>query len=150
MPRIKLIRTRKPKIPKLRLDRHAWGLVGDIAIGDMLERIDKQQAPDRRKLKRNAKSTRERKRRQGKPILALHDTGKRFHRPEGYKKKFMRRGRGVVVFPKDRKVAKYVTSMYPEHRTGYRWIGMSKAAWRAVRALIRKELRKQIKKARRG
>ena len=143
MSRLRLKRTRKPKIPKLQVSRRHWTAVGNIAIGDMLERVDRQLEPDGKPLKRNAPSTLARKRRRDAFPLSLVDTGKRFHRKSGYEIKRLPRGAGVIVAPRDKKVTGYVIKM------GYNLIGMSREAWAAVRAVIRAALRESIKKARR-
>lgn len=133
----------KAKVPGLRKAlkfrfEDAWmRKVGEVIVADQLDRIDKQQTPTGARLKRNRASTLARKRRQGKPLLSMVDTGRRFAKAAAYRIEVTRRG--VKVSPGDKAVARHLLAR------GYKLIGLSKRGRAAVRAMFKIEIKRQVK-----
>jgi hypothetical protein len=136
-------RVRKPP-PRgaLKLDRKFWENVAHVVVGDNLERIDRQMTPEGGRIKINAPSTLERKRRQGKPEISLVDTATRYIRGGflSYRPTFLPGGTGVRVSPVHMRVARYLLDR------GYRWFGLGNRGRAAIRALFREEVRRVLRR----
>lgn len=134
--------------PDLKWSDKFWLEVAKVAEASTLESIRNQKQRDGSKLKVNAKSTRDRKRRKGRPLLSLVDEKHRFTKG-GQNSwdiiKFLPGNTGIVIAGATvelRKLVEYVTEK------GYiGWLGLHTAGVRAVRALMRREVKRQFRKA---
>jgi len=64
--------------PKIRFPEKTWRDVGDLVVGDIRERVYKQETIDGGRIKENAPSTLDSKKRRGKPLKSLIDKMRRF------------------------------------------------------------------------
>jgi len=145
---VKLIRKRAINMPEFRWSREFWDRCGKVVEGSTLDMIRSQTTMDGSRIKQNAPSTRERKRKKGRPRLSLVDEKHRFVKGGGQSWKIIRylpRNTGIVVAAANaelRKLVRYVVGM------GYTgWLGLSSKSEKAIRALIREEVRRQFRAA---
>lgn len=146
-----IVRKRAVKMPEFRWSRDFWNKVGKVVEGSTLDMIRKQTTMDGSRIKTNAPSTRERKRRAGRPLLSLVDKEHRFVRGGQQSWKIIRylpRNTGIAVAAATRELAELVHHVVEMGYTG--WLGLSQSAVGAVRALIREEMRRMFREAAKG
>lgn len=145
---VKLVPKRHVRMPELRWSREFWGKVGKVAEGAALDNLRQQRTTDGGRLKANAPKTRERKRKEGKPLLSLVDEEHRFVRGNRQSWKILRylpRNTGVVVGAATDELKKLVRYTAKMGYVGY--LGLSTQQLKAVRALIRQEFRAMFRTA---
>jgi hypothetical protein len=142
---VKFRRKRKSSIPPLVFDRPFWTKVAAVLAADQVDRVEKQRSAAGGAIKRNAQSTLDRKQAQGKPPLSLVDEKQRFiqERFGSYEPVFYEAGRGVKIRVRSEKMRNVARHLI---KRGYEWIGMSRDASKAIRALFRADIRKQLRR----
>jgi hypothetical protein len=152
MIKLKIERTRVYATPpKLRFPKSFWDKVARVAEGSTLENIRMQKQRSGAGLKRNAPSTRERKRKKGRPQLSLVDEKHRF--VKGGRRswtilKYLPDGIGIEIGGATDALRRLVG--YAVDRGYVGWLGLSADGVAAVSALIRKEIKAQFRKAQKG
>ncbi|HJW76567.1 MAG TPA: hypothetical protein VJ787_13035 [Thermoleophilia bacterium] len=125
-----------------------WRDVGAVTIMSIIDNIERQRQASGSALKRNAPSTLERKRKQGRGQRALVDAKHRFvQRGQGSWKiaKYLPRGSGIII---DAATAELRELVGHVRETGYTgWEGLSKDAWGAVLAAMREEIKRALRRA---
>lgn len=147
MLRLTVTRRIRAKLPHLTgFSREFWDDAGKIVIGGVLDNIAKQKTAEGGPLKVNAPSTRDRKRRQGKPLLSLVDELHRLVRAASWTiVRFLPRGSGIVVGAATAQVGALMRHV---QEAGYQgWFGVSKAARAALKARLRLELQRLVGRA---
>jgi len=144
MPPVTLKRTTSVKGKVLIPGRRFLVGIAEICEDSILNNIAKQKSPDGSRLKKNAPSTRARKRRKGRPQLSLVDAEHRLVKGNFRSWKPLRlTPTEVVVGPATLEVArltKWTTRM------GYDFVGLSKKYVTKMRALFKEEIIRLIKK----
>lgn len=140
-------KSRGPTLPPLSFKRRFWTTVAKAMAADQVDRVERQETPGGGRIKRNAQSTLDRKRKQGKPQLSLVDERQSYiqDRFGSYEPVYLPRDSGVKIrirSAKMRKVAEYLIAK------GYDWIGISQALDGAIRALFRADIRRQLRERR--
>lgn len=150
--KVKIYSSSKITLPDVFLDEKAYDQIGKVAEASILDNIRRQQQADGSALKINAPSTRERKRRAGRPVLSLVDRLHRFVKgnQRSWKvRKTTKRGRvnGIEVVPATSELKKLVRYVQEKGYVG--WFGINKDAVAAIKEAVRESIRRQFKKARR-
>jgi len=142
---VKLIRVKKAELPTNFLDRATWDKVGKVAAAGVIDNIIKQTQADGQALKKNASSTIKRKRKLALPLLSLVFKDRSL--VKGAKQSFIWRiGRNSVTIRPATAEAKNRTKWVQQKGfTG--WFGISAATKTAIKALIRKSIKKAFSKA---
>lgn len=152
MLRMSVTRQVRAKLPTLAGFSPAfWNDVADIVIGGILANIAGQRTADGGRIKVNAPSTRERKRRHGQPLLSLVDLHHRLVRSGDASwtvQRFLPNGTGIVIGPADDMVADISRWVQEAGYTG--WIGISAKARAAIKARLRQELKALVAAGARG
>lgn len=153
MAKLRLIRTKKAKIPRLHmngLSDRFWEEVGKIVEGSILDNLRSQTAADGGPIKKNADSTRAQKLRKGTGLRSLIDEQHRFVQGSGGSWKVTKKrsdGLGITVGPSTAELKKLVQYVARLGYTGY--LGVSKEGVSAIKAALRNEIRRQFRKANR-
>jgi hypothetical protein len=145
MAKVELKRVVKAKLPQIKFGAAVWKQIGEIAEGGILDNIMRQRQADGRPIKENAPSTRERKRKEGKPQLSLIDRKKRFIKGGGGSWRFRVLKNGVVIRPAKAELKRI--SRWVQQKGYVGWFGLSEKHVEVIRAIFRKEIRKQFKGA---
>jgi len=145
----RLIRKKAAAVPEVRWSKQFLDECGKVVEGSTLDMIKKQQTADGGRLKMNAPSTRARKRRLGRPRLSLVDEKHRFVKGARQSWKIVRylpRNTGIVVAAANAELAKLVKYVVGMGYTG--WLGLSKNAGGAIKAAMRKDVKRMFREAR--
>lgn len=140
--RIRVTRRRRAQLPLIRsIPRPVLDEIGQVAAGAIIDNVLQQRQADGTRLKTNAPSTRERKRREGKPLLSLVDELHRFIQ-KGVGSwgivRYLPAGRGIVVGAMTEELRRLVRYVGAAGYTGF--IGLRPKHRAAIGAVIRRWL----------
>ena len=144
MMKVKVVRKKKAVMPTLRLDVKLLETIGKVAEGSILDNIKRQREADGSPLQRNAPSTRETKRRKGRPLLSLVDQFHRFARGKGrsFAQQIDTHGSRVYIEPATSELRRLSRWVQERGYTG--WFGLSAKSGELVRMMIRKWMQSQF------
>lgn len=150
MIRIKVLRKNAMKFPGLKLNATDLQKAGKVVEGSILDNIRRQQQTDGSTLKENAYSTRERKRKAGRPTLSLVDKLHRFVQGNGasWKSTVAESRNAVVVTPATAELAELSRNLQRRGYTG--WFGLNASGVEAIKAIIRNAIRRAFARSKRG
>ena len=122
--------------------------MGAIVGEGIVDNIERQQQADGRALKRNARSTMERKRRLGRALLSLIDKQRRFVKKRGRSWKVLGFTKtSVEVGPATQELSRLSKFVQKKGYTG--WLGSSARTQKKQLKIIRAELKRIFDRARR-
>jgi len=157
-----LERALRARLPEFQgLSKPFWQAVGKIIVTSILQNILNQKQADGSPIKRNAPSTLEAKRRMGRGSRSLVDALHRFVQGGGksWRVRLLRSGEsragtsithtygGVEVSPAPTLA---VLNRHVQEKGYIGWLGINKSARNAIRLELRKEVRRQFRRAASG
>lgn len=141
--KVKMVRVKGLKLPRVDFrDLFRSGDVQRAITAGIIDNVLKQKQADGSRLKRNAPSTLDRKRRQARPLLSLVDKKRRFVNASNWKTTTRKNVLRIRATGHLAQLIKYVGEM---GYTGY--IGVSATVLRVIKKIIKDDIKRILKKA---
>jgi hypothetical protein len=141
---LRMQREKRASFPSvLELDRAVLDKIGQVVAASVTDNVIRQRTVDGGRIKLNAPSTRERKRREGKPALSLIDEQRRFIKPGAWTWRVKRNS--VTILPSTSELRELMRELQERGYVG--WFGASPKALAAVREIVKAYIMRRFEEA---
>ncbi len=143
---VRIVRIRRAEIPKGILNTADFKKMGKTVEAGILKNIRTQKQATGAPIKRNAQSTIDRKRAKGRRIMSLVDRLHRFVKGGGASWRTKATRKGATIEPATSELRNLSRWVQQKGYTG--WFDVSKEARAAMRAIMRKAIKREFAKKR--